>query len=234
MNGANDPAAPRRTPYRIETRRLVLRPYAPADAGALRDVCAANRDHLLPWLTWAEADPQTLDEKLDLVLRFRALYDREEKWVMGLFDRDGGALLGGSGYHDAGADPRRVREVGYWIAREHAGRGLVTEAVVALVSVAFRWLRCAAVVIRCQPENGPSRAIPERLGFTDEGLQRAALTPPGHAPLDAHRYSLTRREFEAGRAGFDAPLAAFDALGRELPLDDCGVRAGRSVWLGRC
>jgi len=208
-------------PYRIETERLVLRPYEPADAEALRDACAGNREHFLPWLAWAEDDPQTVDEKLDLILTFRSNFDAERNWVLGVFDRSTGALVAGSGLHPSeGKDARHVREIGYWVDRAREGEGLVGEAVLSLLHVAFRWLRCAAVVVRCHPENVRSRALPERLGFLDEGLARAGLTPPGRPPADVHRYTLTLSEFGQRRARYESAMRAYDALGRRLELDD--------------
>lgn len=221
MSQRPDEPPPRRTPYRIETERLVLRPYEPADAPALRDVCARNREHFLPWLLWAEDDPQTVDEKLELILTFRSKFDAESNWVIGVFERSTGALVAGSGLHPSeGKDTRYVREIGYWVDRSREGEGLVGEAVMSLLHVAFRWLRCAAVVIRCHPGNVRSRAIPERLGFQDEGLARAALTPPGRGPIDVHRYTLTLAEFGQRRERYECALEAFDALGRPLVLDD--------------
>ena len=51
-----EPAAPKkkwRVPARIETERLVLRPYALDDVPAMDEVIPANRDHLIEFMAWA-------------------------------------------------------------------------------------------------------------------------------------------------------------------------------------
>jgi RimJ/RimL family protein N-acetyltransferase len=56
-------------------------------------------------------------------------------------------------------------EIGYWIRADETGRGLVTEAVLAIVDVARRTGRFTHLEIRCDARNGPSAAVPKRLGF---------------------------------------------------------------------
>jgi len=68
----------------------------------------------------------------------------------------------------------RTTEVGYWIGEEYQGKGLVSAACRALVDHAFGERGLNRVVISCATENKKSCAIPERLGFRREGLQRQA------------------------------------------------------------
>jgi ribosomal-protein-serine acetyltransferase len=64
--------------------------------------------------------------------------------------------------------------LGYWIAEEHQGRGIVTQAVQALTEHAFAEWKLHRVQIRASTGNAKSRAIPERLGFEREGMLREA------------------------------------------------------------
>src|ERR671911_609539 len=77
-----------------------------------------------------------------------------------------------------GYDPidweNRSTALGYWLGEEYQGKGLVTAACRALVEHAFGELGLNRVVISCATENEKSCAIPERLGFRREGIERQA------------------------------------------------------------
>jgi ribosomal-protein-serine acetyltransferase len=66
----------------------------------------------------------------------------------------------------------RSTELGYWLGASFQGNGLATMACRVLTEHAFHELELNRVEIRCAPENTRSRAIPERLGFREEGTLR--------------------------------------------------------------
>jgi len=213
------PATPRpRAPYRIETERLVVRAYAPSDAQMLRDTTARCREHLLPSMPWARLEPQTLDQKLELILHFRARFDARRDYILGIFDAASGQLVGGTGLHPR-LGPGAI-EIGYWITPENEGRGLCTEAVSALCRVAFDGMRIDLVAIRMDPTNLRSERIPVKLGFTKEGLLRRSFRDPADKPRDVLQYTLLDTEFQAAawRQETLESMRAFDAAGRPFEL----------------
>ena len=149
--------------YRIETPRLVVRCWQPADAFMLREAVESSVDHLLPWLPWAQAEPEELQAKVDRLRMFRGKFDLGEDYVYGIFDRQEGRVIGGSGLHTR-VGPG-AREIGYWIRKDEIGHGYATEVSAALTKVAFEIDRVDRVEIRCDPENVRSAAIPAKLGF---------------------------------------------------------------------
>ncbi|MBS1886926.1 MAG: GNAT family N-acetyltransferase [Actinobacteria bacterium] len=68
----------------------------------------------------------------------------------------------------------RSTSIGYWLAAEAEGRGLMTAAVRMLVDHAFREWGLHRVVIEVVADDARSRAIPERLGFREEAVLREA------------------------------------------------------------
>jgi len=189
--------------YRILTRRLTLRCYELGDAPQVKAAVDRNREHLaeMPWIRF---EPQTLDEKLQLLRRFRGEFDLDQDYTYGIFLGD--QYIGGTGLHTR-VGPN-AREIGYWIAREHAGQGLATEAAAALTRVGFEVDGVARIEIHCAPWNRASARVAEKLGYTHEATLRGRATDAAGAPRDAMIWT----RFST----LEAPLEAFDGLGRKL------------------
>ncbi|MFI5301483.1 MAG: GNAT family N-acetyltransferase, partial [Polyangiales bacterium] len=104
----------------------------------------------------------------------RGKYDLMQDFVMGIFRRDTGACVGGTGIHLRSLEASII-EIGYWLAVDSVGQGFTREAVAALVELAFGEVECRRIEIRVQPENQRSRAVAIALGFVEEGIARASL-----------------------------------------------------------
>ena len=85
-------------------------------------------------------------------------------------------------------------EIGYWVAERHTRRGVMTSACRALIEHAFGPLELRRIVIRAATGNRPSCAIPERLGFQLEGVEREAELLHG-AYVDLARYAKLRHDW---------------------------------------
>ncbi len=199
--------------YRIETPRLVVRCWNPADAPLLQEAVDDSLEHLRPWMPWANDEETDLDSRIELLREFRGKFDLGEDFVYGIFDADESRVLGGTGLHArSGPD---VREIGYWIHVDHVGQGLATESTAALTRVAFEVDGVWRVEIRCDPDNVRSAAVPAKLGFTHEAtLRRAGLAEDG-SPRDRMVWTLLGDEFPASAVAA-AETAAFDAMGKRL------------------
>lgn len=152
-----------RVPYRIETDRLVLRRFVTADATQLATVIPRNIDHLRTFMEWIAFEPQTIEQREQLIAEFARKFDAGEDYTLGMFTHDG-ALVGGTGFH-VRTDPDRLA-IGYWIDQGHEGQGLVTEACAALTWVALETAGADIVDISHAPRNARSAAVPARLGYT--------------------------------------------------------------------
>ena len=127
----------------------------------------AERGRLGPWMPWIEST-RTIDDQrawLESVVRDEQNLDGAGIFVEGRYA--GGVGISVDEFGVSG-------DIGYWIGTEHEGRGLVSHAVRALIDIGFRELGLHRIVIRAAVDNRRSRAIPERLGFTLEGVARGA------------------------------------------------------------
>jgi ribosomal-protein-serine acetyltransferase len=147
----------------------VLRPFRPADADELTAAIAANREHLAPWLPWAASHGH--EDTVEYLDRKRAQIEANDGFE-GAIVLDG-RIVGGAGFH--GVDwLNRSTSIGYWLAADAVGRGLMTGAVRALLDHAFGVWELHRVIIEAVVANARSRAIPERLGFREEATLREA------------------------------------------------------------
>jgi len=199
-------------PYRIETERLVIRCYEPGDASAVKEAVDSSLAHLQAWMPWALDEPQTLQQKEELVRFFRADFEAGENFTYGIFAADETELLGGTGLHPR-VGPGGL-EIGYWVRASATRRGIVTESTAALTRVGFEVCAADRIEIRIEPRNLASLGIPRKLGFVEEATLRRRLPARDGGPLrDVTIFTMFREDFDPATA---QELRAFDALGRQL------------------
>lgn len=157
--------------YRIETKRLVLRCYNPSDAQMLADSVTESVEHLKPWMPWAHNEPQGIEAREERLRNYRGMFDLQQDYVYGIFNREETRLLGGTGLHTRLGESQL--EIGYWVHKDFVNQGLATESTAALVKVAFEIIHVHRIEIHCDPGNLASAAVPRKLGFTHEGTLRA-------------------------------------------------------------
>ena len=202
-------------PYRIETERLVIRCYDPEDAPLLKEAIDSSIDHLRPWMPWARNEPQTLDEKVDLLRRFRSQFDADENYPYGVFTPDESRQLGGAGLHPRGGEGSL--EIGYFIRADATGQGLATEVTAALTRAGIEKSGLERIDIQVEPENERSLRIPRKLGFAEEARLRGRLEPkePGGPRRDSILFTMLAVELPASPC-MAYEYVAYDAIGREL------------------
>ncbi len=174
--------------------RVRLRPYREDDAQQLWEAIEESREHLGAWLPWVKDYGDRSDANIT-VRRLQARWLQREDLVTGIFDQASGRLLGGSGLHRMDWQIRRF-EIGYWVRKSAEGHGYVSEAVQVLTRFAFTQLEANRVLIRMDPANTRSRAIPERLEFVYEGRLRNEMPDVEGRPTDIDVFALIPADFK--------------------------------------
>jgi ribosomal-protein-serine acetyltransferase len=162
-----------------------LRLIEESDADELFALTDRNREHLEPWMPWI-ALTRAPDDTLQFIRATRRQLADDDGMQLAIVGADG-AIAGVVGFHRIDW-ANRATSIGYWLAADRQGRGLMTEAVRALVEYAFgRGLH--RIEIAAAVDNTRSRAVPERLGFRAEGVERGAERH-GERYLDLVVYAL--------------------------------------------
>lgn len=187
-------------PERLETRRLLLRPFTLADAPQLHAALAESQAELmahlwfLPWV----AEEQTLASAEARCRRAQAAFLLRTDLAYLAFDIHTQALVGSAGLHRTDWSVPKT-EVGYWIRSSMTGRGYASEAVTALTHWALTGLGAARVELVTDADNAASRAVATRCGFALEGVLRNSNRSPDGRLRHACVYARV--------AGGDAALA---------------------------
>lgn len=160
-------------PHAVATARLTLRPPRPGDGPALHEALVETLPALrrflgsLPWV----AEEQTPQSAEIFCRSAHANFAARKDLPYFVFDRHSGRLLGAAGLHRPQWSVPKV-EVGYWVRTSALGRGYVTEAVEAVVGIAFDAIGALRVELVTDEQNTASRRVAERSGFVLEGVLR--------------------------------------------------------------
>jgi len=144
---------PRKLPDACEIFRLISRKQ--------------NRDHLERWLSWV-CDIKTLADQEKLVRESIRAFAEGKGLPLNI--RCGKELIGGIGLHSIDWS-QGTAEIAYWLAKPSEGQGIATSACKRLIEYAFSGaVGLRELHIQCHPENARSRGVPQRLGFSYQGM----------------------------------------------------------------
>ena len=133
-------------------------------------VVDANREDLREWLPWVDGS-QSVENTREFIRTWIAKWEVGDGFAAGFWHAD--QFAGGFGLH-AIDSLNLSTSVGYWLAPSYRGRGYITRACQLVLDHVFNELKLNRVEIQCAVDNVKSRAVPERLGFVQEGILRQA------------------------------------------------------------
>lgn len=157
-------------PTEFETDRLIVRMPLPGDGAITCEAINASLAELKPWMPFAQRE-QSIEETEIYIRQGHVNFLNRTDLRLLVFKKGTGEFVASSGLHRINWDIPKF-EIGYWIDSRYSSKGYMTEAVEGITNFAVRELKAKRVEIRCDTLNVKSRAIPERLGFTLEGILR--------------------------------------------------------------
>lgn len=149
------------TNIRIETERLVLRPWKLDDLTDLYEYASVEGvGEMAGWNHHKNIEESKVI--LDSFIRHKKTFALELK--------ENGKVIGSLGMEELDPDPvvgeRYGREIGYVLSKDYWGRGLMTEAVQSVIHYCFQVLRYDYLTCGHFLANQRSRRVIEKCGFT--------------------------------------------------------------------
>jgi ribosomal-protein-serine acetyltransferase len=142
----------------------------------LFNLVSANHSHISEWMFWLNED-YSIEDARQYIRKSLERLASNDGFEAGIWLK--GELVGCVRFNYI--DWRhKSTELGYWLSASFQGQGLITKACRALIEYAFNELALNRVEVRCMDDNHKSRAIPERLGFRQEGVIRQARWRKDH------------------------------------------------------
>ena len=172
----------------LETERLLLRPFTEEDAAGL--YAYASHPEVGPWAWWKpHAD---VEESLRVI---RDIFLPSD--TLAVIQKSDGRLIGSAGF--VGKHRTELgtpsEEVGYSLARDCWGQGLIPEGVEAILRHAFADLGYQAIWAAYYDGNRKSKRVMQKCGMTYRLSRVEPVEQLGETRL-AHYFAITRREWE--------------------------------------
>jgi ribosomal-protein-alanine N-acetyltransferase len=149
----------------------VIRLLEPADGAELAALYAANWNFLEPFEPERERSFFAATTQRRRIERMSG----DEYWLWGIYEDPDGAMVGMIALSDVVRGPLQMANVGYWVAREHNGRGLASGAVADVAAFAFSTAGLHRLEAATLPDNHASQRVLEKNGFTRFGYATKLL-----------------------------------------------------------
>lgn len=149
---------------------IELRLLEPRHAETLFLLVDHSRNHLREWLPWVDATKEKSDSQAFIESAMKQ-FGANNGFQAGIWYK--GKLAGVIGLHNIDWQNRST-SIGYWLGKTFEGKGIMIQSCQALIDHCFEELHLHRIEIQAAVDNKKSRAIPERLGFKEEGCLRAS------------------------------------------------------------
>jgi ribosomal-protein-serine acetyltransferase len=132
------------------------------------DIVDKNRIHLRQWLPFVDR-MQTVEFAENFVKGTMKRNKDGNEFAFVIIEND--KVIGRIGVYKIDGQ-NKIGEIGYWLAENLQGKGIITKSCKAIIDFCFSDLQLNRIEIKCGTENFKSKTIPEKLNFTREGVIR--------------------------------------------------------------
>jgi ribosomal-protein-alanine N-acetyltransferase len=183
-------------PEQFESERLLLRSYRAGDGEWYYQMAVRNREHLRRYESGNMVFSVETPEQAEILVRdLHADWVGRKHFFIGLFTKTDGEFVGNIYLGVINWNlPEYV--LGYFADVGHEGQGYISEAVSAVLKLAFGPMQAHRVRLMCSRSNARSIAVARRCGFSQEGLLRQEKRNPEGGFDDTLILGLLKDEFD--------------------------------------
>ncbi|MEP0827818.1 MAG: GNAT family N-acetyltransferase [bacterium] len=175
---------------KLEGNNIYLRPVRPSDAESIYRYARHREISRYTYVPY----PYRLEDSYAFLKSLRRWRKKGTSEVFGIIDKSSHRLLGLIGMHRIDRVNRRV-EIGYWLGKEHWGKGFTSDAVRLVVRYAFKDMKLQKVVARVWHPNIASAKLLQKCGFKLEGRLRRQ-TFRNNRWYDELMFGILKQEFK--------------------------------------
>jgi RimJ/RimL family protein N-acetyltransferase len=150
---------------RLESERLLLRPFVQDDFAALHAI--QSLPETTRWLYWGPRDEDEVRASLARKIEQETLENDGDWLSFAVVFKESGELIGDASLFLLSKEHRQG-EIGFIFHPGQQGRGYATEAARLLLRLAFDEFGLHRVIGRLEPRNAPSARVLEKLGMRKE------------------------------------------------------------------
>ncbi len=154
---------------------IVVRTAEPTDGYLISEYFIANREHLKEWEPKREEGFFTLAGWTSKLIKLNELHRMGLGYYLLIIDRETNQMLGTVSFSSVTRFPFHACNVGYSLAKDAQGRGVMTRALRLAVNYMFKMQNMHRVMASYMPHNHRSEAVLQRVGFIQEGFAKDYL-----------------------------------------------------------
>ena len=149
---------------RLETERLVIRPFELDDAAALHGV--VSQEEVIEYLP---EDAMSMEEVQHVISWLTDCYEKNTpecilKFTLAVISKEDEKLIGWCGLGPLEFSPEEI-EIFYGLSKDRWGKGIAIEAATTVLRYGFETLRLDQIVTVTDPRNAASVKVIEKLGM---------------------------------------------------------------------
>ena len=160
------------------------------NANAIFELVDSGRSYLREWLSWVD-ETNRIEDTIQYIQSVSHSNVYIGRFVMEIWYKK--QLAGLIDFHNGNKINMAV-EIGYWLGEQFQGKAIMTSACKACIAYAFDDMGFNRIIIKCAVGNLKSQAIPKRLGFKCEGIEREGQNLNGQF-TDLVVFSKLKREW---------------------------------------